>query len=50
MQAETKSFVLLMFDSDGRNGNPDSARALSSKVSMRPKTAAVISQQVIEPG
>jgi hypothetical protein len=49
-QAETKSFVLLMFDSEGRNGNPDAARVLSSKVSRRPKAAAVIRQHGIEPG
>jgi hypothetical protein len=49
-QAATKSFVLLMFDSEGRNGNPDAARALSSKISLRPKAAAVIRQHGIEPG
>jgi hypothetical protein len=39
-----------MFDSEGRNGNPYAARTLSSKVSLRPKAAAVISQHGIEPG
>jgi hypothetical protein len=39
-----------MFDSDGRNGNPDAARAVSSKVSLRPTAAAVIRQYGIDPG
>jgi len=39
-----------MFDSEGRNGNLDDARALSSKVSLRPKAAAVIRQHGIESG
>ena len=39
-----------MFDSEDRNGNPDAARAFSSKLLLRPKAAAVISQHGIEPG